>query len=78
MCLSYRQMDKKSRILVGIANFSLAVGLSLRSFVHPAGASARNWLLFVVGLLIGLSITVNLYSLIRCRVSRWNVPANKL
>jgi zinc transporter ZupT len=43
-----------------LANLSLAVGLLLFVFVHPAGQVERNWLHAVCGFLLGVSIAVNL------------------
>jgi hypothetical protein len=67
MCLLRRQLDPKARRRIVLANLSLAVGLLLRAFVHPAGQMEQNWLDAVCGLLIGLSIGVNLFSLWSCR-----------
>jgi hypothetical protein len=69
MCLLRRQLDPKARRRVVLANLSLAVGLMLRVFVHPAGQMEQNWLDAACGFLLGLSITVNLFGLwaFRCR-----------
>ena len=63
MCLLGRQLDPKARRRVVLANLSLAVGLLLRVFVHPAGQMEQNWLDAACGFLIGLSIAVNLFGL---------------
>lgn len=73
MCVSYQQMDSKARLVTGIANFSLAAGLILWVFVHSTNQTAESMRHFFSGLLLGLSITINLY-----RMIRWNTPAKKL
>jgi hypothetical protein len=73
MRISYRLTDRKSRLLTGIANFSLAAGLILWVFVHPANQTTDSLRHFFAGLLLGLSVTINLF-----RMIRWNAPARKL
>jgi hypothetical protein len=63
-------MDPKARFTLFIANISLVVGLLLEQFAHPAGQMERNWLHGVCGFLLGLSITINLRSLILARRRR--------
>jgi hypothetical protein len=60
-----REMDAKSRRLMAIGNFSLAVGILLGQFVHPSSQSARNWLHGISGLLIGFSLATNFSVLLR-------------
>jgi hypothetical protein len=67
MCIPIHQLDPKSRHVRAIANISLVVGLLLWLFVHPSGQIERNWLHFVCGLLVGLSICINLFGLGRAR-----------
>jgi hypothetical protein len=67
MCLLRRQLDPKARRRLVLANLSLAVGLMLRVFVHPAGQMERNWLDAICGFLLGMSIAVNLFGLWACR-----------
>jgi Flp pilus assembly protein TadB len=47
-----------------IANISLVIGILLLYFVHPAGQVEGNWCHGVGGLMLGLSITVNLFGLL--------------
>ena len=44
-----------------IGNLCLSIGLLLRLFVHPSGLIHKNLLDGVCGLLIGLSIGINLF-----------------
>jgi uncharacterized membrane protein len=70
MCLPNRRLDPKSRLALGIGNFSLAAGLLMLNSSHPSSQIARNWLHGVGGMLLGISIGVNLMRLIanrRCR-----------
>jgi hypothetical protein len=50
---------------MAIGNICLVIGLLLWLFVHPAGQFSRDALHFVCGLLLGLSITINLITLRR-------------
>ena len=61
MCLTDLKDSRKLRRMTALANGSLAAGLLLRLFVHPTGSIFHNALDFTVGLLLGLSITVNLH-----------------
>jgi hypothetical protein len=54
------EMNSKSRKLSAIASACLAIGLPLLILLHPAQQSARNLLHFIGGLLLGLSISINL------------------
>jgi hypothetical protein len=60
MCSRLWQRDPKARRMMAIANFSLAVGLLVNLFVHPAARSANYVNHFVSGLLIGVSLAINL------------------
>ena len=70
MGLTGRNDSCKLRNLMALANGSLAVGLLLRMFVHPAGSSAHAALDFFVGLLLGISVTVNIHALLLRKRSR--------
>jgi hypothetical protein len=48
-----------------IGNITLVIGLLLWPFVHPSGQVERNWLHAVCGLLLGVSISINLLTLRR-------------
>lgn len=63
MSILFRLTDSKSRLLAGIANFSLAAGLILWVFVHPANQTTDSVRHFFAGLLLGLSVTINLFRL---------------
>jgi hypothetical protein len=54
------EINSKSRKLFAMASVCLAVGLLLPMLFHPAAQPARNLLHFVCGLLLGLSMSVNL------------------
>jgi hypothetical protein len=60
MCLLDRHQSAKLRRRPAIANLALAIGLILWSFAHPVSVVGRDAIHFVVGLLLGLSITINL------------------
>jgi len=65
-----RQLDRRTRRLIAVGNLATAVGLSLFIFVHPGGALERNCLHAVAGMLLGVSIGINLFALRfarRCR-----------
>jgi hypothetical protein len=55
-----REINPKSRRLVALASAWLAIGLVLPMVLHPSGQSSRNLLHFVCGLLIGMSLSINL------------------
>ncbi len=55
-----RETDPKSRKLIAMASGWLAIGLLLPMLLHPSGQSSRNLLHFVCGLLIGMSLSINL------------------
>jgi len=66
----YWKRDRKSRWLFAIANLSLAVGLMLRVLVQPASGLARNWMDGLCGLLLGISIGMNVMLVIKARRCR--------
>jgi len=73
MCIPLHQLDRKGRVQLFIANFSLVIGLLLwnfREYVWPSDPMARNLLHAVCGFLLGLSIALNIGALIRRRRSR--------
>jgi hypothetical protein len=55
-----REITTKNRKLVALASGCLSIGLVLPMLLHPATPSARNLLHFACGLLIGMSLTINL------------------
>ena len=61
MCTSVRKRSFKHRILMAVANLALCIGLVLPYFIHPAGQRGANWLHGIRGLLIGMSIGMNLF-----------------
>jgi hypothetical protein len=74
MCIPYGQLDPKSRRILGIGNFSLPAGLLLwifRSYIPVE----QDWLHGVCGLLLGLSIGINLMMMRRQRRCGWNGDA---
>jgi hypothetical protein len=52
--------EKRSRWQRALANGALAAGLGLWSFARPAIGSGRPWFDAVVGVLMGVSIGMNL------------------
>lgn len=57
-----RNADPKTRIMMAGANLSLFTGLMLWLFVHPASHGLRDALHFACGLLLGVSIALNLHA----------------
>lgn len=62
MCVPYREHDPRTRRLLAIGNMCLVAGLLLWNFARPANQIHRNWLDALCGLLMGFSITINLYA----------------
>lgn len=60
-----RNTDPKTRIMMAGANLSLFTGLMLWLFVHPASHGLTVALHFVYGLLLGVSIALNLHAIRR-------------
>lgn len=67
MCVSAWQLSRKNRLWVMVANLCLCAGIALGAVTHPAGQAARNWTDGVRGLLVGLSIGMNLMVVVRAR-----------
>jgi hypothetical protein len=57
MCI---EITPRNRRLITLASSCLALGLLLPMAFHPAASSTRNLLHFVCGLLLGLSMSINL------------------
>jgi hypothetical protein len=58
MCV--RDNSPQRRKLVALASLCLAIGLLLPMMFHPSGQTELNALHFLRGLLIGMSLSVNL------------------
>lgn len=72
MCVPVWQRSRKKRLLLAVANVCLFSGIALGMVMHPASALGKNWLEGSRGLLMGLSIGMNLMVLRfgrNCRVS---------
>jgi hypothetical protein len=54
------EINTKSRKLIAMASACLSIGLVLPMLLHPPTQSSRNLLHFVCGLLIGMSLSINL------------------
>jgi uncharacterized membrane protein len=67
MCAPIYKRDPRIRFLFVIANLSLVIGLVLWAFVRPALAAPHWWIDGLTGLFMGMSISVNLGSLICAR-----------
>ena len=63
MCIPYRQLDSKGRRRVALLNLCLIAGLLLPLVVHPTGKLEQDWLHGVCGVLLGIYIGVNLFTL---------------
>jgi len=70
MCFPNRWLDSKSKRIIPIANLCLVAGLLLLTFVHPSSQISGNWLHGVSGVLLGISISMNLFGLRLARRSR--------
>jgi hypothetical protein len=55
---------KKAQRMMSIGMFAMAAGLSLFVFVHPASAAGKDWLDGIAGFLMGISIALNLGSIL--------------
>lgn len=66
--------DGKGRWLRFVANLALAAGLLLWIFARQVGGHAHAWLDAVIGLLIGLSIGMNLMLVWKSRTCRRTAP----
>ena len=55
---------RKDKAMVVAGMSSLALGLMIRTLVHPATAPGANWLDGIFGMFIGMSIALNLGSVI--------------
>lgn len=60
MCFPIHQRSRRDRGLLAVANISLFLGIALPYALHFNGAVERSWIEAVRGLLIGLSIGINL------------------
>ena len=67
MYVSAWQLSRKNRLWLAVANLCLCAGIALGAVTHPAGQAAKNWTDGVQGLLMGLSIGVNLMVVMRAR-----------
>lgn len=56
--------SRKSRLMLSAGMFALAVGLILFNFVHPASHAGKDWLDGISGFLVGISIALNIGSLL--------------
>ena len=72
MCVPLPNRDSKVRYLLVIANLCLAAGIMTLNFTHAAGKAHHNGPDAICGLLIGVSIGLNLLS---ARMSRQNRPS---
>ena len=79
MCIPNRQLDPKTRRMRVIGNVCLVAGLLLWNcdqwhWLQVSGQIERNWFQALVGLLMGVSIGVNLFGLRfarRCRAAEY-------
>ncbi len=63
MCIPLRERSRKDRVLFGIANIALCIGIVLPYLVKAASETERNWVHGVTGMLLGISIGINLFGL---------------
>lgn len=75
MCIPIHQLDIKTRRRMVLGNICLVIGLLLWLFVHPSGQIERDWVQGFSGLLLGISIGINLFGL---RLARRCPPAGEL
>jgi hypothetical protein len=62
--------SKKSRLMLSAGMFVLAASLILFTQVHPATSTAKDWLDGISGFLMGISIALNLGSILVARRQR--------
>jgi hypothetical protein len=55
-----QEITANNRKLVALASGCLSIGLVLSLLLHPSTQSARNVLHFICGMLLGLSLSINL------------------
>jgi len=60
----FRSGARKVKIMWTVGTLSISVALLLRMFVHPSTALGTNWLDGISGFLVGISIVLNLGSVI--------------
>ena len=59
--------SRKPRLMLSAGMFALATGLILLNFVHPATHAGKDWLDGISGFFVGISIALNLGSLLIAR-----------
>ena len=60
-----RNVDQKTRAMMVSANLCLFLALMLWLLVHPVSHGVKDVLHFACGLLLGISIALNLHSVLR-------------
>ncbi len=70
MCVPFKQRDARTRRRMIFGNFSLAAALTLRICIGHDSNPNHAWLQAIFGLLLGISIGVNLMALRQCRRTR--------
>ncbi|MFP5237738.1 MAG: hypothetical protein ACLGSD_17720 [Acidobacteriota bacterium] len=60
-----RNMDSKTRNIMASANLCLVTALVLWLLVHPASHGFKDAIHFLCGLLLGVSIALNLHAIRR-------------
>lgn len=70
MCIPIHQRRLRERVLFAVANLALAAGIGLPYLIHAASTSKADWLDASRGLLIGLSISMNLLLVRQMRFRR--------
>ena len=60
----FRSEAQKAKAMWTVGTLSISFALLLRLFVHPSTALGTNWLHGISGFLIGISIVLNLGSVI--------------
>jgi hypothetical protein len=58
----FRSEAQKAKAMWTVGTLSVALAVLLRMFVHPSAALATNWLDGISGFFIGISIVLNLGS----------------
>ncbi len=57
------QWNPKLRRQVALAGLCICVGMSLTLFVHPSGQAGKDLVHAVAGMLIGISLGLNLFAI---------------
>jgi hypothetical protein len=70
MCIPIHERSRRDRILLSLAAFALAAGTGLPHLIHSSSALNEDWIDALRGLLMGVSIGMNLMLIAKKRRRR--------